>query len=99
MISHTNHLPCPEITCYSVQETPEGTTVRYMIRRPGETIWTPVKVVRLTESEQKPPRRQPNVIEAALLGDRRNVAPRPPQDRTGPSVIQRIVDTIRKAQA
>lgn len=56
MISDTNRLAVPEISCHSREEIEGGTMVRYMIRNPGEVEWKPVKVFRPTEpvaSEQE----------------------------------------------
>jgi hypothetical protein len=46
MITHKNVLTVPEVSCYSRQEIDGGWIVRYMIRRPGETVWRPVKLFR-----------------------------------------------------
>ncbi len=46
MITHKNVLTVPEVSCYSRQHIDGGVIVRYMIRRPGETVWRPVKLFR-----------------------------------------------------
>jgi hypothetical protein len=49
MITRSNQLTVPEVSCYSRQEIEGGVIVRYMIRNPGEVEWKPVKVFRPTE--------------------------------------------------
>ena len=56
MIGHTNRLTVPEVSCYSREEIEGGVVIRYMIRKPGEVEWQPVKVFRPTEAEQEPER-------------------------------------------
>jgi len=46
MISSTNEISVPEVSCYSREVIEGGWVIRYMIRRPGETTWQPVKVFR-----------------------------------------------------
>ncbi len=42
MLTPTNRLDCPEITCYSRQEVEGGVVVCYLLRDPGERCWQPV---------------------------------------------------------
>ncbi len=46
MLTHKNQLTVPEVSCYSRQQVDGGVVIRYMIRRPGETVWRPVKLFR-----------------------------------------------------
>ena len=56
MISYTNRLTVPEVSCYSRQQVAGGVIVRYLVRHPGETEWLAVEAFRPTEpvaSEQE----------------------------------------------
>ncbi len=54
MITRSNQLTVPEVSCYSRQQIEGGVIIRYMIRNPGETAWRPVKVFRATEQDTMP---------------------------------------------
>lgn len=54
MITRTNKLTVPEVSCYSRQEVEGGVVIRYMIRNPGEVEWQPVKVFRADEFAETP---------------------------------------------
>ncbi len=49
MIGDTNRLDVPEVTAYIREQVDGGCVIRYMVRRPGETEWRPVKLFRPTE--------------------------------------------------
>jgi hypothetical protein len=49
MLTRTNMLDVAEVSCHSREEVEGGTIIRYMVRRPGETEWRPVKLFRPTE--------------------------------------------------
>ncbi len=50
MITRSNHLTVPEVSCYSRQEIEGGVIIRYLIRNPEEVEWRAVKVFRPTET-------------------------------------------------
>ncbi len=52
MITRSNQLTVPEVSCYSRQEIEGGVIIRYMIWNPGEVEWRPVKVFRPDEPAQ-----------------------------------------------
>ncbi len=49
MLTPTNRLDVPEITCYSRQQVEGGTVIRYLQRNPGERCWQPVTLFRPDE--------------------------------------------------
>jgi hypothetical protein len=49
MITRSNQLTVPEVSCHSRQEVEGGVIIRYLIRNPGEVEWRAVKVFRATE--------------------------------------------------
>ncbi len=53
MITRSNQLTVPEVSCYSRQEIEGGVIIRYMIRNPGEVEWRPVKVFRAADASQE----------------------------------------------
>lgn len=52
MITRSNQLTVPEVSCYSRQEIEGGVIIRYMIRNPGEVEWRAVKVFRPDDHDQ-----------------------------------------------
>jgi hypothetical protein len=49
MLTRTNMLTVPEVSCYSREEIDGGVIIRYMIRNPGEVEWKQVKMFRPDE--------------------------------------------------
>ncbi len=58
MLTRTNMLTVPEVSCHSREEVEGGVIIRYLIRQPGETEWRPVKVFRASADAPTPTRRQ-----------------------------------------
>ena len=53
-----NRLSVPEIACYQRREIEGGTIIQYVMRKPGESVWTPVKIFRLAGNPQQTPQNQ-----------------------------------------
>ncbi len=49
MITRTNELTVPEVSCHSREQIEGGVIVRYLIRQPGETAWRAVRLFRPDE--------------------------------------------------
>ncbi len=52
MITRSNQLTVPEVSCHSLQEVEGGYVIHYLIRNPEEVEWRAVKVFRPDEHDQ-----------------------------------------------